>query len=205
MASVVKDIEAARTVERILNGVTSAASKGMSLSNAVAHFRSVENTGMLFIDSTVEFAIRRAYDYLRYTHGQQSIPLVSFMTQESVNARFAELVAILYHRPPGASQPRGSTASSVVDADMDLYLLGKWLARCRMVGFTIVAPDTDLYALEQRRRKERSIDQFVQATGKYPTSDSLVAPKRVRSAAAARREEENRKAIQSALGWILSG
>ena len=207
VASLAKDLEALRVITKILNDTKGSSSGRDSSANAlIASYQATENTGMLFIDDTARAAILRAYDKIRYTHGNQRVPLISFMTQETVQSRFAEFVAWVYHAPPGAATPRGSSVSGASRYDQDMHLIGKWLAACDYCNGILVPPGYDALQVAVRYDREKRIADHVETHGAYPTGDPRMdRPRKIRTNGdlAAAREEEARRA--RAVAYLAGG
>lgn len=193
-----KELEAVKTITKLLNDASGASSSRDSNANAlIAHYQSAENTGFLFIENTARAAIMRAYDQIRYAHGNQSVPLIAFMTQEAVQSRFAEYVAWVYHSPPGAAVPRGGAVSGALRYDENMYQLGKWLASCSYRNGRLVPPGYNPLDVAVRHAREHQIEQSVAMNGYYPTgNERLDRAKRIRTQgeAADRRAEDERRA-----------
>lgn len=199
-ASVSKDLEAFRVISKIIIDINSPKDdKNASDANAlIATYQATENTGLLFIDDSARAAILRAYDIIRYTHGNQSVPLIAFITQEAVMSRFAEFVAWVYHSPPGAAMPRGSSVSGAARHDQNYYLLGRWLAACEYRNGILVPPGYDSFKVAERRAREKRISDYVERYGAYPTGDpSVDRARKLRTLGdvAAAREEAERRAV----------
>lgn len=205
-ATMAKDLEALRTIMRILNDSRGNTARDAAASSLITSYQAAENTGLLFIDTTAKAQINRAYQNIRNTHGNQSVPLISYMTQHAVRDRFAEYVACLYQQPAGAMAPRGSSASAAGIVANNTWLLGEWLAECRFVGSRLLHPSHNFAQDAQRQRREQGVDLYVQSFGAYPTGDERVdRAKRTRTLGDVAREKEERERLERTLTYLKSG
>lgn len=205
-ATMAKDLEALRTIMRILNDSRGSTARDAAATSLITSYQAAENTGLLFIDTTAKAQINRAYQNIRNTHGNQSVPLISYMTQHAVRDRFAEYVACLYQQPAGAIAPRGSSASAAGIVANNTWLLGEWLADCRFVGGRLLHPSHNFAQDAQRQRREQGVDLYVQSFGAYPTGDERVdRAKRTRTLGDVAREKEERERLERTLTYLKSG
>lgn len=205
-ATMAKDLEALRTIMRILNDSRGSTARDAAASSLISSYQAAENTGLLFIDATARAQINRAYQNIRHTHGNQSVPLISYMTQHAVRDRFAEYVACLYQQPAGAVAPRGSSATAAAHVAQNTYLLGEWLAECRFVGNRLLHPSHNFAQDEQRQRREQGVDLYVQSFGAYPTGEERVdRAKRARTLGEVAREREERERLERTITYLKSG